>query len=137
MPDIVAALPKAGDVIGGVYQIETQLGVGPTSAVYRVRAAASGERYVVRCWRWVPEDRVVNQVSYVPVVTQEQVMTRLRTRTERIRQFYIGRAAASAYAASVSHFERVPKPMQGAIAGAARAHGRRASKLSICSDAGL
>ncbi|HZZ82484.1 MAG TPA: hypothetical protein VFE62_28555 [Gemmataceae bacterium] len=29
----------------------------------------------VRCWRWVLEDRVVNQVSCVPVVTQEQVTT--------------------------------------------------------------
>src|SRR4051812_33413834 len=51
MPDIVAALPKPGDIIGGVYQIETQLGLGPTSAVYEVRAGASGERYAVRCWR--------------------------------------------------------------------------------------
>ena len=29
----------------------------------------------VRCWRYVPENRVVNQVSLIPVVTQEQVMT--------------------------------------------------------------
>jgi serine/threonine protein kinase len=51
MPDLVAALPKPGDMIAGVYQIECRLGRNPASEMYGVRAAGSGERYAVRCWR--------------------------------------------------------------------------------------